>query len=86
MQLHEGCTVNLKRIKSPLLVFASHGDNITPPRQALHWIRHVYPTTDQLKAAGQRIAYLINPHVGHLGIFVSAKVAAGAPRHPGACA
>lgn len=75
MQLHEGCTVNLKRIKSPLLVFASHGDNITPPRQALHWIRHVYPTTDQLKAAGQRIAYLINPHVGHLGIFVSAKVA-----------
>ncbi|MCB4824881.1 DUF3141 domain-containing protein, partial [Roseicella aerolata] len=26
-------------------------------------------------AAGQRIVYLINPHVGHLGIFVSAVVA-----------
>ena len=25
--------------------------------------------------AGQRIAYLINTHVGHLGIFVSASVA-----------
>lgn len=75
LKLQEGCTVDLKRIKSPLLIFASHGDNITPPRQALHWIRHVYPTTDELRAAGQRIAYLINPHVGHLGIFVSAKVA-----------
>lgn len=75
LKLHEGCTVDLRRIKSPLLIFASHGDNITPPRQALHWIRHVYPTTGDLKAAGQRIAYLINPHVGHLGIFVSAKVA-----------
>ncbi|WP_276202605.1 DUF3141 domain-containing protein [Marinobacterium rhizophilum] len=26
-------------------------------------------------AAGQRIVYLLNPHVGHLGIFVSAMVA-----------
>jgi len=28
-----------------------------------------------LKRAGQRVVYLINPHVGHLGIFVSASVA-----------
>lgn len=28
-----------------------------------------------MKDAGQRIVYLLNPHVGHLGIFVSAKVA-----------
>lgn len=75
LQLHEGFTINLKDIDSPMLIFASEGDNITPPRQALHWIRYVYPTTEALKAAGQRIAYLINPRIGHLGIFVSATVA-----------
>lgn len=70
-----GCTVDLKRIGNPLVIFASSGDNITPPHQALNWIPAVYPDTRALKAAGQRIVYLRNPHVGHLGIFVSAKVA-----------
>ena len=35
----------------------------------------MYPTTKALKDAGQRIVYLLNTHVGHLGIFVSAAVA-----------
>ena len=35
----------------------------------------VYADTEDLKVAGQRIVYLTNPHVGHLGIFVSAQVA-----------
>src|SRR5690625_4998450 len=70
-----GCTVDLTRIRNPLVIFASGGDNITPPHQALNWIPAVYPTTEALKAADQRIVYLLNPHVGHLGIFVSAKVA-----------
>ena len=70
-----GCTVDLTRIKNPLVIFASSGDNITPPHQALNWIPTVYPDTEALKAAGQRIVYLLNPHVGHLGIFVSASVA-----------
>lgn len=71
----EHCVADLKRIRNPLLIFASSGDHITPPHQALNWIPAVYPTTADLKAAGQRIVYLINPHVGHLGIFVSASVA-----------
>jgi hypothetical protein len=37
--------------------------------------RTVYKDTEDLKAAGQRIVYLTNPHIGHLGIFVSAKIA-----------
>jgi hypothetical protein len=57
------------------VIFASYGDNITPPQQALGWIPAVYKNTSALKAAGQRIVYLTNPHVGHLGIFVSASVA-----------
>src|SRR5262249_18445016 len=47
----------------------------TPPHQALGWIPAVYKDTDDLKRAGQRIVFLTNPRVGHLGIFVSAKVA-----------
>ena len=70
-----GCHADLRRIKNPLVIFASHGDNITPPHQALGWIAAVYKDTADLVAAGQRIVYLINPHIGHLGIFVSASVA-----------
>ncbi|WP_235907608.1 DUF3141 domain-containing protein [Siccirubricoccus phaeus] len=71
----EGCVADLRRVRNPLVVFASEGDDITPPHQALGWIPAVYGSTEALKAAGQRIVYLINPHVGHLGIFVSAAVA-----------
>lgn len=75
MRICDCCYVDLKRIRNPLVIFASSGDNITPPQQALNWIPTVYPTTAALKQAGQRIVYLLNAHVGHLGIFVSAKVA-----------
>lgn len=75
MRICEHCVADLKRIRNPLLIFASSGDNITPPHQALNWIPVVYPTTKKLKEAGQRIVYLLNTHVGHLGIFVSTDVA-----------
>ena len=75
MQLDDHCTVDLKRIANPIIVFASEGDNITPPAQALGWIGRLYPDTDALKAAGQRIVYMTHEHVGHLGIFVSGSVA-----------
>lgn len=75
MRICEHCVADLKRIRNPILVFASSADNITPPHQALNWIPAIYPTTDDLKAAGQRIVYLLHPEIGHLGIFVSASVA-----------
>ncbi len=75
LKVCEGHYADLKRIRNPLVIFASYGDNITPPHQALSWIPAVYKDTEALKAAGQRIVYLTNPHVGHLGIFVSASVA-----------
>jgi hypothetical protein len=71
----EGCIADLRRIRNPLVVFASEGDDITPPHQALGWLRAVHASTEDLVAAGQRVVYLINPHVGHLGLFVSAAVA-----------
>ncbi|MFG1466864.1 DUF3141 domain-containing protein, partial [Xanthobacter sp. DSM 24535] len=75
LRICAGCHADLRRIRNPLVIFASYGDDITPPHQALGWIPVVYRDTDDLKAAGQRIVYLVNRHVGHLGIFVSAKVA-----------
>lgn len=75
LRICEGCTADLRRIRNPLVIFASYGDNIIPPHQALGWIPAVYKNTDDLKRADQRIVYLTNPHVGHLGIFVSASVA-----------
>jgi hypothetical protein len=75
LNLGDKIKIDLCNLRSPLVIFASYGDNITPPHQALAWLKAVYKTTAALKEAGQRIVYLINPHVGHLGIFVSGSVA-----------
>jgi hypothetical protein len=75
VRIDQHCTVNLTKVRNPLVIFSSYGDNITPPNQALNWIPAVYKSSEDLKRARQRIVYLTNPHVGHLGIFVSASVA-----------
>lgn len=67
--------IDLRKIKAPIIVFASKGDDITPPQQALNWIPVVYGDEREIRARGQRIVYMIHEDVGHLGIFVSAKVA-----------
>ncbi|WP_246523886.1 DUF3141 domain-containing protein [Neoroseomonas eburnea] len=75
LDLGDGVPIDLRSLKSPLVVFTSYGDDISPPHQSLAWIRRVYRSTEELKASGQRIVYLIDRKVGHLGIFVSASVA-----------
>ncbi|WP_372619863.1 DUF3141 domain-containing protein [Falsiroseomonas sp.] len=70
-----GATFNMRSIKSPIIVFASVGDNITPPGQALRWIADVYRDEKEIRALGQTIVYLVHDDIGHLGIFVSGKVA-----------
>jgi pimeloyl-ACP methyl ester carboxylesterase len=67
--------INLKAVRSPIIVFSSAGDNITPPQQALNWIADVYSSTEEIKANGQVIVGLLHEDVGHLGIFVSGRVA-----------
>jgi tellurite resistance protein len=75
LELHEGEPLSLKNIQSPIVVFASRGDNITPPQQALAWIPRVYRSIDEIKGLGQVIVYIIHEDIGHLGIFVAASVA-----------
>lgn len=74
-QLEPGHPVDIKNIRSPLIVFASRGDNITPPQQALNWIADSYADVQEIRIRGQRIIYMVHDEVGHLGIFVSSKVA-----------
>ena len=76
-ELHtsNGLRVDLRNIKSPIIVFCSWGDDITPPQQALDWILDLYDHEDEIVAAGQTIVYCLHQSIGHLGIFVSGKVA-----------
>ena len=70
-----GKAFDLRVIKSPIILFASMGDNITPPQQAFNWVADLYGSTEEIKARGQVIVGLLHQDVGHLGIFVSGKVA-----------
>ena len=70
-----GNRIDLRNIRSPIIVFASWGDNITPPQQALHWIAELYESVDEIRANEQVIVYALHDTVGHLGIFVSGKIA-----------
>jgi pimeloyl-ACP methyl ester carboxylesterase len=72
----DGVRVDLRNIKSPIVVFCSWGDDITPPQQALDWILDLYDSVDEIVANGQTIIYTLHHSIGHLGIFVSGKVAA----------
>ncbi|OQS38747.1 TerB family tellurite resistance protein [Chromobacterium haemolyticum] len=67
--------VDLRNIRSPIVVFASWGDNITPPQQALFWIADLYHSVEDIRVNEQTIVYCLHEQVGHLGIFVSAGVA-----------
>jgi hypothetical protein len=75
IKMSDGQTVDLRNIRSPIVVFCSEGDNITPPQQALDWILDLYADVDDIRAYGQTIVYTVHQSVGHLGIFVSGGVA-----------
>ena len=72
----DGIRLDIREVKTPIVCFCSHGDNITPPQQALDWILDNYQSVDEIRQWGQRIFYTIDPKVGHLAIFVGTKVAA----------
>jgi pimeloyl-ACP methyl ester carboxylesterase len=74
-RLERGRSIDLKAIRAPIIVFASQGDNITPPQQALNWIVDTYADEREIKIRGQRIIYMVHESVGHLGIFVSSSTA-----------
>jgi hypothetical protein len=71
----DGTMIDLRNIRSPIVVFCSKGDNVTPPQQALDWILDLYDDVDDIRRHNQTIVYTIHESAGHLGIFVSTGVA-----------
>jgi hypothetical protein len=74
LRTSDGVRIDLRNIKSPIVVFCSWGDDITPPQQALGWVLDLYDNVDEIVANGQTIIYSLHPSIGHLGIFVSARL------------
>jgi hypothetical protein len=75
IQSSKGMAVDLRNIRTPILVFCSKADNITPPQQALGWILALYDSVEDIQGCGQTIVYTLHESAGHLGIFVSGGVA-----------
>jgi len=75
LRTSDGVRIDLRNIRSPIIVLCSWGDDITPPQQALGWITDIYDNDREIAANGQTIVYTLHQSIGHLGIFVSGKVA-----------
>jgi len=73
---NDGQIFDARNVTSPVVCFASLGDNISPPPQALGWILDLYRDVEEIQARGRTIVYCLDPSAGHLAIFVSSKVAA----------
>ena len=72
----DGKIFDLRNVTSPIIVFTSLGDNISPPPQTLGWILDLYRDVEDIRSFGRTIVYCLNQKIGHLAIFVSAKVGA----------
>lgn len=70
----DGVRIDLRNIRSPIVVFCSYGDNITPPAQALGWITDLYRDDEDVIGHDQTIVFATHDSIGHLGIFVSGSV------------
>lgn len=70
----DGRRIDLRNVRSPIVVFCSQGDDITPPPQALGWIGDLYDSVDDIQTHEQTIVYCVHDTTGHLGIFVSGSV------------
>ncbi|ALM52885.1 DUF3141 domain-containing protein [Halomonas huangheensis] len=70
----DGRRIDLRNVRSPVVVFCSKGDNITPPPQALGWVQDLYGGVEDIQANEQTIVYCVHDTTGHLGIFVSGSV------------
>jgi hypothetical protein len=76
LKARDGTTFDVRTITSPIIVFTSTEDNISPPPQTLGWILDLYPDADAIRVAGRTIVYCLDHKAGHLALFVSSKVGA----------
>ncbi len=49
----DGIRLDIREVKTPIVCFCSHGDNITPPQQALDWILDNYQNVEEIQSAAR---------------------------------
>src|SRR5262249_3254930 len=69
----DGTTFDLRNITSPIIVFTSMGDNISPPQQSLGWILDLYRDVDDIRATGRILVYCRNKTCGNLGLIAAGR-------------
>ena len=67
----DGRRFEIRAVQSPIIVFTSLGDEVSPPPQTLGWILDLYESVDDIRDHGQTIVYCVDPDASHLSIFVS---------------
>jgi hypothetical protein len=63
LRSRDGTTFDLRNVTSPIIVFTSMGDNISPPQQSLGWILDLYRDVDDIRATGRTIVYCLNQNI-----------------------
>lgn len=76
LQARDGTVFDVRNVTSPIIVFTSTQDNISPPPQTLGFILDLYRDVDDIRATGRTIVYSLNQKIGHLALFVSSRVGA----------
>jgi hypothetical protein len=76
LKSHDGTVFDVRNVTSPIIVFTSMGDNISPPQETLGWIPDLYRDVDDIRANDRTIVYCMDQKIGHLALFVSSKVGA----------
>ena len=61
LQSHDGTTFDVRNVTSPIIVFTSTEDNISPPPQTLGWILDLYRDVEDIRATGRTIVYSLEP-------------------------
>ncbi|MDZ7612112.1 MAG: DUF3141 domain-containing protein [Candidatus Moranbacteria bacterium] len=67
-----GKQLNMEEFHNELVIFASFGDTIVSPQQALMWIPRIYSSKKEIQ---HKIVYNLHPNAGHMSIFLSEKLA-----------
>ena len=76
LKASDGTVFDTRNVTSPIIIFTSLGDNISPPQETLGWILDQYRGVDDIRATRQTIVYCVAQKIGHLALFVSSKVGA----------
>ena len=69
LKLEDGTRIDLRNIRTPIVVFCSKGDNITPPQQALGWVLDLHASVEDIVRMERPSSYSVHDNIRRLGNF-----------------